>query len=56
MEENQNKKFYKCNFPGCDMIFTKKCVLRDHQMAHKREKPYKNSKWACFNALLAKRS
>ena len=22
------------------MIFTKKCVLRDHQMAHKREKPY----------------
>ena len=41
MEENQNKKFYKCNFPGCDMIFTKKCVLRDHQMAHKREKPFK---------------
>ena len=23
------------------MIFTKKCVLRDHQMAHKREKPFK---------------
>ncbi|MCQ2816086.1 MAG: C2H2-type zinc finger protein [archaeon] len=23
------------------MIFSKKCVLRDHQMAHKREKPYK---------------
>lgn len=23
------------------MIFTKKCVLRDHKMAHEREKPYK---------------
>jgi uncharacterized Zn-finger protein len=41
MEEPQNKKFFKCNFPGCDMIFTKKCVLRDHQMAHKQEKPFK---------------
>ena len=39
--EEPNKKFFKCNFPGCDMIFTKKCVLRDHQMAHKREKPFK---------------
>ena len=28
-------------FSGCDMIFTKKCVLRDHQMAHKKEKPFK---------------
>ena len=41
MEEQQNKKFFKCNFPNCDMIFTKKCVLRDHQMAHKQEKPFK---------------
>ena len=35
------KRYYKCTVPGCEMIFNKKCVLRDHQMAHKKEKPYK---------------
>ena len=45
--QNQNdkdikeKKYYKCTVPGCEMIFSKKCVLRDHQMAHKKEKPFK---------------
>ena len=40
-KEIKEKKYYKCNFPGCEMIFSKKCVLRDHQMAHKKEKPFK---------------
>lgn len=39
-EEKIPKKFFKCNMPGCDMVFSKKCVLRDHQMAHKKLKPF----------------
>ena len=39
--DSREKKYYKCTEPGCEMIFSKKCVLRDHQMAHKKEKPYK---------------
>ena len=34
-KEIKEKKYYKCTVPGCEMIFSKKCVLRDHQMAHK---------------------
>ena len=41
--DSREKKYYKCTEPGCEMIFSKKCVLRDHQMAHKKEKPYKCS-------------
>ena len=40
-KEIKEKKYYKCTVPGCEMIFSKKCVLRDHQMAHKKEKPFK---------------
>ena len=40
----REKKYYKCTVPGCEMIFSKKCVLRDHQMAHKKEKPFKFQK------------
>ena len=40
-QDSRDKKYYKCTEPGCEMIFSKKCVLRDHQMAHKKQKPYK---------------
>ncbi len=35
-------KFYKCSFQGCEMIFNKQCILRDHLRSHNKEKP-----WVC---------
>ena len=38
--EQPKKKLYKCTYPGCDMVFNKKCVLRDHCYAHEKKKPF----------------
>jgi uncharacterized Zn-finger protein len=34
-------ELHKCPFPGCEMLFNKKYILRDHLRAHKKEKPWK---------------
>ena len=41
INNNNILELHKCSFPGCEMLFNKKYILRDHLRAHKKEKPWK---------------
>jgi uncharacterized Zn-finger protein len=43
MNPKKKAKFFKCTFQNCEMVFPKQCILRDHERAHRGEKPFQCS-------------